>query len=78
MLPGGKGANQAVAAAKLGAEVVFVAKLGKDVFASKSLPLLAAREAVPLRPPNHAPFGSGLSSPVSFRSTRAATRMVGQ
>ena len=56
MLPGGKGANQAVAAAKLGAEVVFVAKLGKDVFASKSLPLLAAREAVPLRPPNHAPF----------------------
>jgi ribokinase len=37
MLPGGKGANQAVAAAKLGADVVFVAKLGKDVFASKSL-----------------------------------------
>jgi ribokinase len=37
MVPGGKGANQAVAAAKLGAEVVFVAKLGKDVFASKSL-----------------------------------------
>lgn len=37
MLPGGKGANQAVAAAKLGAEVIFVAKLGKDVFASKSL-----------------------------------------
>lgn len=37
MVPGGKGANQAVAAAKLGAEVIFVAKLGKDVFASKSL-----------------------------------------
>lgn len=37
MLPGGKGANQAVAAAKLGADVIFVAKLGKDVFASKSL-----------------------------------------
>ncbi len=37
MLPGGKGANQAVAAAKLGAEVIFVARLGKDVFASKSL-----------------------------------------
>ena len=36
-IPGGKGANQAVAAAKLGDEVVFVAKLGKDVFASKSL-----------------------------------------
>ena len=37
MIPGGKGANQAVAAAKLGGNVVFVAKLGKDVFASKSL-----------------------------------------
>jgi len=37
MVPGGKGANQAVAAAKLGAEVIFVAKLGKDIFASKSL-----------------------------------------
>jgi ribokinase len=35
--PGGKGANQAVAAAKLGANVIFVAKLGKDVFAAKSL-----------------------------------------
>jgi ribokinase len=37
MVPGGKGANQAVAAAKLGANVIFVAKLGKDVFAEKSL-----------------------------------------
>jgi ribokinase len=37
MVPGGKGANQAVAAAKLGGEVVFVAKLGKDVFAEASL-----------------------------------------
>jgi ribokinase len=37
MVPGGKGANQAVAAAKLGAKVFFVAKLGKDIFASQSL-----------------------------------------
>ena len=37
MTPGGKGANQAVAAAKLGAEVYFVAKLGKDIFAEQSL-----------------------------------------
>jgi ribokinase len=37
MVPGGKGANQAVAAAKLGAEVFFVAKLGNDVFGAKSL-----------------------------------------
>jgi len=37
MNPGGKGANQAVAAAKLGAEVYFVAKLGEDVFGAQSL-----------------------------------------
>lgn len=32
MNPGGKGANQAVAVARLGGEVVFVSKLGNDVF----------------------------------------------
>lgn len=37
MTPGGKGANQAVAAAKLGAEVYLVARLGQDVFAEQSL-----------------------------------------
>lgn len=37
MNPGGKGANQAVAAAKLGTEVYFVARLGRDVFAEQSL-----------------------------------------
>jgi len=37
MSPGGKGANQAVAAAKLGAEVYFVAKLGDDIFGRQSL-----------------------------------------
>lgn len=36
-VPGGKGANQAVAAARLGAEAVFVARLGCDVFGDSSL-----------------------------------------
>ena len=37
MAPGGKGANQAVAAAKLGTKVFFIAKLGDDIFGAKSL-----------------------------------------
>jgi ribokinase len=37
MVPGGKGANQAVAAAKLGGQVIFVARLGSDIFGTQSL-----------------------------------------
>jgi ribokinase len=37
MTAGGKGANQAVAAARLGAEVAFVARLGRDMFGERSL-----------------------------------------
>ena len=37
MNAGGKGANQAVAAAKLGAEVVFVSKVGNDIFGKQAL-----------------------------------------
>jgi len=37
MNPGGKGANQAVAAAKLGGKVTFITKIGSDVFGEASL-----------------------------------------
>jgi ribokinase len=37
MFPGGKGANQAVAAARLGAEVCFICKVGGDIFGQKAL-----------------------------------------
>jgi len=37
MNPGGKGANQAVAAAKLGGDVVFVAKVGDDIFGQEAV-----------------------------------------
>jgi ribokinase len=37
MNPGGKGANQAVAAARLGSNVTFVAKVGNDLFGKQAL-----------------------------------------
>jgi ribokinase len=37
MSPGGKGANQAVAAARLGGEVVLVARVGRDLFGEEAL-----------------------------------------
>ncbi|MCK4701476.1 MAG: ribokinase, partial [Bacteroidales bacterium] len=37
MNPGGKGANQAVAASKLGGDVAFIAKTGNDIFGEQSI-----------------------------------------
>jgi len=37
MNPGGKGANQAVAASRLGGDVAFIAKTGNDIFGEQSI-----------------------------------------
>ena len=39
MNAGGKGANQAVAAARLGGDVTFIAKTGNDIFGKQALEL---------------------------------------
>src|SRR5215470_6650987 len=41
-VPGGKGANQAVAAARLGADVTLVARVGADVFGDRTVANIAA------------------------------------
>lgn len=41
MNPGGKGANQAVAAARLGGDVTFVANVGDDIFGKQAIDLYA-------------------------------------
>ncbi len=57
MAAGGKGANQAVAAARLGAQVTFVARVGQDVFGDQAIAGYA-REGIDtryiLRDPEHA------------------------
>ena len=57
MAAGGKGANQAVAAARLGAEVTFVAKVGADVFGDQAIAGYRKEGIVTdfiLRDPDHA------------------------
>ena len=46
---GGKGANQAVAARRAGAEVAFVARMGDDGHAERYLAHLRAEGSTPMR-----------------------------
>jgi len=46
LFPGGKGANQAVAAARLGGKVIFVARVGNDIFGEQALQQFTAEGIV--------------------------------
>jgi ribokinase len=60
--PGGKGANQAVAAAKLGADVHFVGRLGNDAFGKEGL---ANMQSVGINT-DHVSMTKGVSSGVAL------------
>lgn len=57
---GGKGANQAVAAARLGAEVVFMTSIGQDRFADLALEMLAQEPLQLQLIPSGSPSGLAL------------------
>jgi ribokinase len=50
MGPGGKGSNQSVAAARAGAKVTFITKLGKDNFGDAALAMYAKENITALAP----------------------------
>ena len=69
---GGKGANQAVAAAKLGADVLMLTKVGDDAFADATVANLKA-VGVDTRYVGRVP-GRSSASPPSWWTSRARTR----
>jgi ribokinase len=58
MGPGGKGSNQAVAAARAGADVSFITKLGKDNFGDAALALYA-KEGITAHAPQDPSISTG-------------------
>ncbi len=56
--PGGKGSNQSVAAARAGAKVTFISKLGKDSFGDNALAMYE-REGIATRVPQDADSSTG-------------------
>jgi ribokinase len=67
--PGGKGSNQAVAAARAGAEVTFISRLGDDVFGRMALDTWAADGVVA-----RAPLVAGMATGVAYIFIDAASR----
>src|SRR5512146_2213791 len=61
--PGGKGANQAASAAKLGAQVALIGRLGKDAFGDELKAFLTAQ-------------GIDLSSTRQAAETRSGTALI--
>jgi ribokinase len=59
--PGGKGSNQAVGAARLGAEVTLLEKIGRDAFSQTALDLYAAEGIDPAHVHQVSELGTGVA-----------------
>ena len=66
MGPGGKGSNQAVAAARVGAEVTFITRIGKDDFGASALATWAERASTRRR----------RKAPISRPARRSSTSTI--
>ncbi len=64
MFIGGKGANQAIAASRLGAEVTMIGRLGKDLFGDTFLSKFAREDIDTDFVVRDAAVGTGIASPV--------------
>jgi len=58
MGPGGKGSNQSVAAARAGAKVTFISRLGRDAFGDQALAMYA-KEGIATRVPQDPDHSTG-------------------
>jgi ribokinase len=58
MGPGGKGSNQSVAAARAGAKVTFISRVGQDAFGENALAMYA-KEGIATRVPQDAAHSTG-------------------
>src|SRR6266700_3745373 len=70
--PGGKGANQAVAAAKLGAATTLICRLGKDAFGDELKAFLAAQRVDLTFVQDTAEAHTGTAISAFFKRARAA------
>lgn len=71
ILPGGKGANQAIAAARLGARTIFLSKLGTDFFGEQAEAFLRAEglATVHLRHAAETPTGMAIITSAKAENT---------
>ena len=68
--PGGKGANQAISAARLGAPTTLIGRLGKDAFGDRLKAFLGAQGVEAIMIPRASEESSGQTGRVSVQCSR--------